>query len=149
MNRRLWTAVAMIIGLLGGVSFVFGPVRLTKLSTTIGHYATLATAAFGALPWSVVTVLALAAAAATVALLWRERRRRAGHGEPWRTVVSLGKQGRPISVIARDTGLTQDAVRIVLAPVAFDPSFPRGNSFRSSSPLRSDSQPRDQSRRRP
>ena len=51
----------------------------------------------------------------------------------------MGKQGRSAATIARAIGLPQDAVRIVLAPVAVDSSLPRGNSFRSSQPGRSGS----------
>lgn len=148
MNRRLWIAVAAIVAVFVGVSWVLGPTPPPGGSTVL-RLANQAIGAVSALPWSVVTILAGAAIAATTGLVWRERRRRAGHGEPWRTVITLGKQGRSISVIARDTGLTQDAVRIVLAPVALDPSFPRGNSFRSSAPPRPVGDTRNQPRPRP
>lgn len=149
MNRRLWLTVGAIVALFGGVSFIYGGTGPAALPTWTTSLARSAAARLERLPWTVVAGIAVAAVILAGLAWWIERRRRLGHGEPWRTVVLLGKQGRSISVIARNTGLPQDAVRIVLAPVSVDPSFPRGNSFRSSAPARPDSPASDQSKRRP
>ena len=72
-------------------------------------------------------------ALAVVALgivLWRERRGARGHAPPWQTVIVMGKRGHHPLSIARATGLAQDVVRIVLAPVSPDSPPSRGNSFR-------------------
>jgi hypothetical protein len=61
----------------------------------------------------------------------RAAKRQGGHGVPWKSVVTLAKRGQPISLIARQTGLAQDAVRIVLAPIEAETVIDRGSSFRS------------------
>ncbi len=141
MNRRLWTAVAGTVTVLGGVSFIWGPGQVEKALHRMTDFGLAALAALDALPWSAVGALAAGAAVLGLLGLRSKRRRRVGDGEPWRIVVEMGKQGRSPSAIARETGLPQDAVRIVLAPVAVDPSFPRGNSFRP--PRSTPSQPRN------
>lgn len=148
MNRRLWTGVVIVVGLLGGISFGFAPHPPTDWTGPVAKIAAAAVRGLNGISWTMIG--SLVGLAGLVALTWRwlERRRRStGHGPPWRTVVQLGKQGRPIAVIARDTGLSQDAVRILLSPMAVDPSFPRGNSFRSTRPPPPDSQFDDRSRR--
>ncbi len=147
MNRRLWTAVAVTITVMSGISFVWGPGQLEAGLRWVGTAVTTSVTAIEGAPWPTVAGAAVVAALAGLATLRSKRRRLTGEREPWRTVIEMGKRGQSPSAIARRTGLPQDAVRIVLAPVEVDPAFPRGKSFRSSSPAparppRSDSQGR-------
>ena len=131
MNRRLWVTVAAVVGLLGVGSALTG--SGTKLATArdLGARALgSAERASRDMGWPALAGLAVVAGVAV--FLTRTRgRRRSGYAEPWRTVIQMGRQGRSPSAIAQATGLPQDAVRIVLAPVQVE-SFQRGNSFRSA-----------------
>ncbi len=145
MTKRLWAVVGTVVALLGAASLLNGlPVRPAATGRALD--------ALGAnVEWTLGHVPLRMAGLATGGLLLaggllqlaRRRRPRAGFGEPWRTVVELGRQGSSASAIARRTGLSQDAVRIVLAPVAVDPSRSRGKSFRSSRPTNLVTPPHD------
>lgn len=127
MNRRLWAVVALVATLFGGLSLAANPAALEAVVSTLGRVGTL----LADLSWSTITAIAAGALALT-GLVWvLERKRRGGNPAPWQQIIALGKAGRPISVIARQTGVAQDVVRIVLAPVAIDSSVPRGKSFRA------------------
>jgi uncharacterized membrane protein len=132
VNRRLWTAVGLTIMVMGGVSFIWGPGRIGAGGGWMVGAAREGWDLIARLPWEVVVALAALAAVLGLAAIRWDRRRQRGEAEPWRTVIQMGREGRSPSVIARRTGLSQDAVRIVLAPIAVDPSFPRGKSFRST-----------------
>ncbi len=130
MNRRLWMSVGLVVAVLG-----IGSAGKRALGW--------ADRAGRALGWPALAGVAVLAAGAVI--LTGKRGRRSGYAEPWRTVIQMGRQGRSASAIAQATGLPQDAVRIVLAPVQAE-KFQRGNSFRSSQPdeaaRRSDDPPR-------
>ncbi len=139
MNRRLWGMVVVVLFTLGGVSFATGSrEQAARALAMAGRAVTAVETATAALTWPVVGGLAAALLCLGVALIgvrrWRARRPRAGLGEPWRTVIEMGRKGQNAGMIARATGLSQDAVRIVLAPVAAERIDPRGKSFRSSPP---------------
>jgi hypothetical protein len=147
MNRRLWTAVGVTILTLAGGSFVAGPPRiragLSQAQVVAGQWLGWAER----MPWWLVGAIAAAAVVALVGLRWRERRAARGHDLPWRQVIELGKQGQHPLSIARATGVPQDVVRIVLAPVSPDSSVGRGNSFRA--PGEPTGRPPQSIRRRP
>lgn len=134
MNTRLWTSVGAAIAVLGGVSFAAGPRRVEagvgRLDPLLDRWLALGAAT----PWWLVATIVAAAFAAVSWMGWRERRLRQGQAAPWDHVIILAKQGRSPMTIARITGLPQDVVRIVLAPVAPDSSASRGKSFRPSYP---------------
>ncbi len=131
MNQRLWVTVGAVVGLLGvGSALTESGTNLAAardLGTRALHWVEQSTKDIG---WPALTGIAVVAGAA-VFLTTKRGRRRSGHAEPWRTVIQMGRQGRSPSAIAQATGLPQDAVRIVLAPVQVE-SFQRGNSFRSA-----------------
>lgn len=146
MTKRLWGMVGAVVVVLGTASLLNGSAgQRAKAAWVLG--------AVGAnLEWSLrnvpvravgLTAGGLLLLGGVVELVRRRRRPKAGFGEPWRTVVLLGREGRSASAIAQVTGLSQDAVRIVLAPVAVDPSLSRGKSFRSSSPTDPTTPPHD------
>ena len=147
MNRRLWGTVAVVLLVLAGVSWAAGATgglepavawwsgATTRVMAWLAANGPALEAALGAL------ALPTAAAALAVALGvggWRRHRGRrraaSGHAEPWRTVIEMGRKGGHPAAIARATGLAQDAVRIMLAPIAPDETVTRGNSFRTTSP---------------
>jgi hypothetical protein len=61
----------------------------------------------------------------------RHRRR-----EPWGAAVELARRGRPVDEIARVRGLSQDAVRVLLNPIATESPASRGRNFRHDRPVR-------------
>jgi hypothetical protein len=139
VNRNLWASVAGAIVVMGGLEYAANPnggvrqaVALVRRAAPAG--AALVGRASGALSWEVVGLLV--AAALVMVLVARRRRRPTGLPEPWRRVVLLGRQGRPPATVARLTRQSQDAVRIVLAPVAVDRPPAEGKPFRSNDPGR-------------
>ncbi len=135
MNRRLWASVALVAVTLGGGSIMAGATGKTAPAVAVGRdLAAWVDRTSQGLGWPAVAGMALLAVGGLMAT--GRLRHRAGHAEPWRTVIQMGRQGRSPSAIAQATGLPQDAVRIALAPVQVE-STPRGNSFRSSQPDRS------------
>lgn len=87
----------------------------------------------GAVATVLVVTLVVLLAMRWVVVVVSERGRRSGAG---RTAVRLlGGKGRSVAQIARELGLSQDAVRTLMGP---DPSVRRnrlpGNSFRTGSP---------------
>lgn len=139
MSRRLWGMVGAIVAVFASVSFLFAtPAQVRQAIAVASAAAAYADRVGRAVPLPVLLaglggVLALSL---TVKLLVRLRRQRprAGFAEPWRTVVEMGRQGRSLSAISQATGLPQDAVRIVLSPVAVDPSLSQGKPFRPNRP---------------
>lgn len=138
MNRRLWGMVVVVLLTLGGVSFATGSrEQAAQVLALAARGAAAVERATAALTWPVVAGLAgafVVLGGVLVAIRRWRRRPRAGFAEPWRTVIELARKGQNAGAIARATGLSQDAVRIVLAPVAVDQIDPRGKSFRSSPP---------------
>ncbi len=144
MNRRLWASVGLVVAVLGAGSAAAGSkerlVTILEAGKRAVDWANRTTRTAG---WPVLAGVAVLAAGAVIAT--GRRRHRSGYAEPWRTVIQMAGRGRSASAIAQATGLPQDAVRILLAPVQVEISQ-RGNSFRSSqpadSPRRSDDPPR-------
>ena len=135
MTKRLWVMVGVVVVVLGAGSL------LTRVQADRTRTVRALDVVGANVEWTLRHVPLRTVALATggllltgglLELLRRRRRPRTGFAEPWRTVIVLGRQGRSASAIAQVTGLSQDAVRIVLAPVAVDPSLSRGKSFRSS-----------------
>ncbi len=142
MNKRLWISVGTVVGALGVVSIVSRGSDLKQLWTDLGPALAAIEQGLGAARWPALAGIAVLVAAGIGATLWRRRRQaRGGFAEPWRTVIEMSKKGQGASVIAQATGLPQDAVRIMLGPIAVDPTFPGGKSFRSSQPAAADATP--------
>jgi hypothetical protein len=156
VNRRLWVSVVGIVATLGAVSVLHpmpgqGSGGLLAGLAAAGKAVSLAAAqaagqAAARLTWDVVGLLAVAALV-SVLLVLRRGSKVERHGEPWKRVVELSQQGRSIASIAQVTRQSQDAVRIVLAPVAPERSRPHGNAFRSKAPPPSEATERRQGRR--
>ncbi|MHB1327631.1 MAG: hypothetical protein ACYC2K_05450 [Gemmatimonadales bacterium] len=135
MNKRLWISVGTVVGGLGVVSIVSRWNELNQLWADLGPTLAAIESGLGAARWPALAGIGVLVAAGVTATLWRRRRQpRGGFAEPWRTVIEMSKKGQGASVIAQATGLPQDAVRIMLGPIAVDPTFPGGKSFRSSQP---------------
>lgn len=152
MNKRLWGSVVGVLGLLATASIVAAPAENTRRLATFGRAAAARVTsamgdlawvetALGRLSWPVTAAIGGTALILALALVAWRRRAAAGAGEPWRTVIQMGRQGRNAIEIARATGLPQDAVRIVLAPVAVDRAVPDGKTFRSTPPGAGSSRP--------
>ncbi len=137
MTKRLWVMVGTVVVVLGAGSLLArGEVDRSRVVRALDVAGANVEWTLRHVPLRTVGLATggLLLAGGLVQLLRRRRRSTAGFAEPWRTVIVLGRQGRSASAIAQATGLSQDAVRIVLAPVAVDPSLSRGKSFRSSQP---------------
>ncbi|MBX3147626.1 MAG: hypothetical protein KF785_12750 [Gemmatimonadales bacterium] len=135
MNKRLWISVGTVAGGLGVVSVASRWNELAQWWTGAGPALAAIEQGLGAARWPALLAAATLLAIGVTATLWRKRRQaRGGFAEPWRTVIEMSKKGQGASVIAQATGLPQDAVRIMLGPIAVDPTFPGGKSFRSSQP---------------
>lgn len=139
MSRRLWGMVGAIAAVFATVSFLFAtPAQVRQALSVLSAAAGAADRVARTVPLPImIAVIGGAVAvslAITVAVTLKRRRPRAGFGEPWRTVVEMGRQGRSASAISQATGIPQDAVRIVLSPVAVDPSLSRGKPFRPNPP---------------
>lgn len=135
MNKRLWISVGTVVGGLGVVSIASRWGELSQLGSRVGPALAAVEQGLGAARWPALVGIAAVLAIGVIATLWRKRRQpKGGFAEPWRTVIEMSKKGQGASVIAQATGLPQDAVRIMLGPIAVDPTFPGGKSFRSSQP---------------
>jgi len=135
--RRVWLAVAAASAAVVALSPGFSPPNppnavLQPLVAGAGRLR----GAQALLSWDAVGGVA-AIRLAGILLVVRRGRVRRGSGEPWRTVIELGRQGQTASAIGRTAMLPQDAVRIVLAPVGLDCQLPQRKSLRlvSSGPL--------------
>ena len=130
MNRKLWVAVGATITVMGAVDYGARPTGAIRdfVQKGIELWDRL-----GALiSWDIA---GFSTVAALLVLLVSMRKRRGDrHPEPWRKVIELGRKGRSVSQISYVTRQPQDAVRILLAPVALDRDRPRGKSFRASGP---------------
>lgn len=140
MSRQIWTAVLATVGLLLVASALEAPERWRRAGRAVASGAAAAAgdgAAFAAAHRRELLYTGAGALVATLAgfgLARRRSTRRAAHGVPWREVVELARRGRSVETIARSTHLAQDAVRTVLQPVAPDPEFTPGKSFRHEPP---------------
>ncbi|MGE3615973.1 MAG: hypothetical protein AB7L66_08860 [Gemmatimonadales bacterium] len=142
MNRQLWKAVGGKVFVLGGVSFVTASREsLERAGAGAMAAAGWAERTLAGLSWPVIAGLAVGAVAIGALQTIRRRRPRSGFGEPWRTVIEMNRSGRNAAQIAQATGVSHDAVRIMLSPIAPDETRSPGKSFRSSSPGGSDRGP--------
>ena len=138
MNRRVWVAVAATTAALVALSLAFSPPKAPNaILAVLGSGFRRLDGLLELLSWEVVGGIAVLGLSGMLLLVRRGRTHR-GSGEPWRTVIELGRQGRSPSAIARTARVPQDAVRIVLSPIAQDRPVVQGKSFRPSSPPQSD-----------
>lgn len=135
MNRRLWGIVGVVIaGMVAASIALRSPDEVGKVAASAAPALDALQRSIQMLSWPAIGAIAAGLVVPLGAFVLIRRRRsssRGGFGEPWRTVIEMGRQGRNPATIAQATGLPQDAVRIILSPVAMEPSFPEGNSFRS------------------
>jgi hypothetical protein len=129
--------VATVLFVLGGASFLTGSLpSVDQVIAVLGAVGELLDRALSGLGWPVLGGLGAAVLAGVAVVMIRRRRPTGGFAEPWNTVIEMGRRGKSAAAIARATGLPQDAVRIVLAPIPVDQSrlaSPRGKSFRPAS----------------
>lgn len=133
MNRRLWAAVAATLLTLALASALAGPARFRSAPTAIAVAGSRLGALADRVPWWLAASIGALAVVALGVVLWRERRGARGHRAPWHSVIVMSKRGHHPLSIARATGLAQDVVRIVLAPVSAEAPPSGGNSFRPPS----------------
>lgn len=146
MRKQLWGMVGAVVVVMAAASFLnSGTARRARVTRALDVVGANVEWTLRHVPLKSVALATggLVLLGGVVQLARRRRRPKAGFAEPWRTVIELGKQGRSASAIAQATGLSHDAVRIVLAPVAVDPSLSRGKSFRSAGPSAEQGPPGD------
>jgi hypothetical protein len=157
MNKNVWVSVVGTVAVMGALDYAAsaGGAKAAGAAAAKaggGFGARFGAAALGvwdrAAAFASWDLIGLVIVAALVLVLVSLRRRRpTGHREPWIRVVELGRQGRSAASIAQVTRQPQDAVRILLAPVAVERMPVRGKSFRSNDPGPADPAPEGKSRR--
>jgi hypothetical protein len=138
MNRQIWAAVLVTVGLMGATSVL----QHTDAWRTNVASARRELAELGGPAWRWAAedrdAIGVGTAAIGVLLLVGIRRRRPerrGQAAPWQQVIEMATSGQEIDEIARATHLAQDAVRILLTPVPLDPALPPGRTFRHDRPV--------------
>ncbi|MEO8450427.1 MAG: hypothetical protein ABI647_11580 [Gemmatimonadota bacterium] len=144
MRKRIWIQVGLVALALIAASSLNRPTLTKALAalTTVGNLVIEAVgriaghgfaervSRFG-LPVLAGLVVVVPLVMLTVRLVRRRRSRGTSHPAPWREIITLAQGGHPVSTIARQTRMSQDAIRIILAPMPVERVLEPGTSFRA------------------